>query len=700
MGKKQEQKPQRVGNAFFASFGIAIASKIDRFVSLWVDDEKIDIFPNDASVRNFRTQTGKKAEQYPSKTGKSLIQLYNGINNSINPTMSNISGIINKYNNLAYVFFNNAFLGDNVQNYPSYAFEVQRTHILGWKHNNQLLDEITTYDGTKQANPSVVLYHILNVLSEIDESLLDKDSFFNAAITLKNEKFGLALIINTENQLKKIIEEIIRHIDATFFFNIQTGKYTLKLYRDDYNINNLISINEDNVYDIKYKKGSYQDLSTHLVLNYISQVNYKKTTIYAENASIKELIKQNKTTEINFLCVQDNNLASKILSREFKKYCTPISKISFKVPNSFKLSVFDVFKFSSKKLGINNMILRIIEVSADEYEKNYYEITATEDIYNANDYEVITYQDSNIEKIDYSITSNAKVISNVIVLNRDITNNDSYPILLINDAIDNQNNYANIDFINYNDKVFSQTTERYTTLNQQIDFGKYNYFLDEVILNRQNWMENIELTEQEWQANSRMIVVNNEIMAYKKLIIIDANTIKITNVIRNINNTLMQTHEVNDIVFFIENFDVFELTNYDSTAEYAQLKIKVGNLYNQTSEYNIYVDNFEEFNNPYPVSNFEYDNITRIAKWDITQVNKNYTSNYSTLEVLEKNVTSLSETQLEPSQIFQLDITYSDDTKELINTTNKTYTFSKAIKVDNCYIYNIINNKYSNYVKF
>ena len=104
----------------------------------------------------------------------------------------------------------------------------------------------------------------------------------------------------------------------------------------------------------------------------------------------------------NFLCVQDNNLASKILSREFKKYCTPISKISFKVPNSFKLSVFDVFKFSSKKLGINNMILRIIEVSADEYEKNYYEITATEDIYNANDYEVITYQDSNVEKIDYS----------------------------------------------------------------------------------------------------------------------------------------------------------------------------------------------------------------------------------------------------------------------------------------------------------
>ena len=205
MGKKQEQKPQRVGNAFFASFGIAIASKVDRFVSLWVDDEKIDTFPNDAATRNFRTQTGKKAEQYPSKTGKSLIQLYNGINNSINPTMSNISGIINKYNNLAYIFFNDAFLGDNVQNYPSYAFEAQRTHILGWKHNNQLLDEITTVDGTKQANPAVILYHILNVLSEIDETLLDKDSFFNAAITLKNEKFGLALIINTENQLKKMI---------------------------------------------------------------------------------------------------------------------------------------------------------------------------------------------------------------------------------------------------------------------------------------------------------------------------------------------------------------------------------------------------------------------------------------------------------------------------------------------------------------
>ena len=700
MGKKQEQQPQKVGNAFFSSFGIAIASRVDRFVSIWVDDEKIDTFPNDAATRNFRTQTGKKADQYPSKTGKSLIQLYNGINNSINPTMSNISGIINKYTNLAYIFFNDAFLGDNVQSYPSYAFEVQRTHILGWKYNNQLLDEIITVDGTKQANPSVVLYHMLNKLAEIDESLLDKDSFYNAAITLKNEKFGLALIVNTENQLKSLIEEIIRHIDATFFFNIETGKFTLKLYRNDYNVNNLISINEDLVKEIKYKKGNYQDLSTHLVLNYISQVNYKKSTIYAENASIKDLIKQNKTTELNFLCIQDQNLASKVLNREFQKYCTPLSKISFKVSNSFKLSVFDVFKFTSKKLGINNMILRIIEVSADEYEKNYYEITCTEDIYSANDYEIITYQDSNVEKIDYSITSNAKVINNVIVLNRDITNNDSYPVLLINDAIDNQDDYANIDFINYNDKVFSQTTERYTTLNQQIDFGKYNYFLDEVFLNRQEWMENIELTEQEWQSNTRMIVVNNEIMAYKKLIIIDSNIVKVSNLIRNINNTLMQTHEVGDVVFFIENFETFELTNYDSTSEYAQLKVKVGNLYNQTSEYNIYVSDFEEFNNPYPISNFEYDSVTRIAKWDITQVNKNYTANYSTLEVLEKNVTNVSENQLEPNQLFQLDITYFDDTKEIINTINNTYTFSKAIKVDNCYIYNIINNKYSNYVEF
>lgn len=700
MGKKQEQQPQKVGNVFFASFGIAVASKIDRFVSIWIDEEKIDNIPDDASVRNFRTQTGKKAEQYPSSTGKSLIQLYTGHNNSINPIMSNISGIINKYNNLAYVFFNDAFIGDNVQNYPSYGFEVQRTHILGWKHNNQLLDEIIMNDETKQANPSIVLYYILNKLAEIDESLLDKNSFYNAAITLKNEKFGLALIINTENQLKKIIEEIIRHIDATFFFNIETGKYTLKLYRNDYNINNLISINEDNVFDINYKKGNYQDLSTHLVLNYISQVNYKKTTIYAENASVKELIKQNKTTELNFLCIQDNNLASKVLNREFKKYCTPLSTIKFKVPASFKLSVFDVFKFSSKKLGISNMILRIIEVSADEYEKNYYEITCTEDIYNANDYEIVSYQDSNVEKIDYSITSNAKVISNVIVLNRDISGNNSYPVLLINDAIDNQNDYADIDFINYNDKVFSQTTERYTTLNTIVNFDKYNFYIDEIILKRQKWMENIELTDQEWQANTRMIVINNEIMSYKKLIIIDANTVKISNIFRNINNTIMQTHNVNDIVFFIENFETFNLTNYDSAEEYAKISIKVGNLYNQTSEYNVYVDNFEEFHNPYPVANFEYDYITKIAKWDITQVNKNYTANYLTLEQLEKNISSLSETTLDTNQIFQLNITYTDNTTEVINTTNNTYTFSKAIKTNNCYIYNIINNKYSNYIKF
>ena len=42
MGKpKQTSQPQNVGNAFYSSFALAIATKIDEYKSLWIDEDKI-----------------------------------------------------------------------------------------------------------------------------------------------------------------------------------------------------------------------------------------------------------------------------------------------------------------------------------------------------------------------------------------------------------------------------------------------------------------------------------------------------------------------------------------------------------------------------------------------------------------------------------------------------------------------------------
>lgn len=705
MGMNQDTPKQKVGDAFFSTFALAVSSKIDFFKSIWINETKISDIPN--NVRDFRVMTGIKSDQYPSSNGKSLIQLFNGINNSINPKLTSLTGIISKYKNIAYVFFDNAFIGDNVGSYPNYGFEVQRTHIMGWSYNysvpneyelkTELLDEIITEDGTKQANPAVILYYILNQMAEINENLISKEHFYKAAIQLREEKFGIAMTITSSNNVKEWISEILRHIDGSFYFDSKIGKYVLKLLRNDYVVNDLFSISENDIKDLKYNKRSWDDISTNVVLNYTSSVNYKKTTIYAENRSVKIIRDSNKTTEVTMMCIQDDTLASSILNREFKKYGTPLATLKFKVPNNIVLNIFDVVKFNSAKLGIKDMIIRISEVGSDSFDQNYYDVTAIEDIYSSNDYEIVKFENSLSKPLDYTISKDATIVNNILVLNKDLSGIDSYPCLLINDNISSDDLVVN-DIITYKDNKFTQTLENFTELYQEINTNTLSV-LDEIILKRKDYMKEIFLANAEWQSYSNNIVINNEIMSFKTLEFINNDLVKLTKVLRNVNYVNLTKHEVNDIVFFVSNFDIFALTSYNDNDQYTKLDIRLTNKVNETDTLTKYVDNFINYYKPYKISMplLSEDGLT--LTFISSNINKTtYTASYNTIDVIESNVSNLTENFVDTNQQFLIEVNYKDLTKESIYTNNTTYTFNK--KVINGYIYNIINNIKSDKVSF
>jgi len=701
MGSKKQPK-QPVGQAVFATFALAVASKIDEFQELWIGDNKISTFNTESNIS--KMNTGIKSTQYPSNAGLSKIISYFGDNKFYNAYMAAKTGFKLKYKKVAYLFFEDAFMGDNVNSIPNYKIKVKRTNILGWYKNGELLDDING-----EANPAVVLYHMLTELGKIEESLIDKNSFIDIAIKLKNEGFGLSFSITSSDTMKKWIEEILRHIDGSLYFDTLIGKYTLRIIRYDYNINELILLDDSNTKDVKMKKPDWNTLATNLTLEYTSNDNFKKTSINKENLTVKKLSNKENNQIVTMMAITNQELAKTVLNRELKKYSYPLFNVTMKIPNNLHFKPLDVIKFSNKVLGIENMVLRIMEIGADDFEKNYYEIKCVEDIFNAGDFDLTDVQQPKADLKDYNINFNMKLLSQVVKLNRDMLSSENPEILFLDNADDNSK--VTFDTITSNGVQSNQKIENYTKLKQDLLFQDtyenggigYNYIEDKIILERQSYMVEHESTDEDYQKGQYSVSINGEIIVYKSLKFIDDFTVSINECIRNINNIEVSSYYIEDIVWFINTeYSTINFENHINGKE-LEFNVTLNNDFNSSNKFYIQTENYDDFYiKPYKVEQVIWDKSTGNVSFYPTYFRKENGASYQDPDTITFN--SADENKVEENQIFYITAKYkvlASDTDYIIYEN-----YSQDLSVDTgilgsyevieyFYLYNIINNKKS-----
>jgi len=701
--KKSSSSPTPVGQAVFATFALGVASKIDNFLELWIGDNKISDFGEESDVSLINT--GVKSKQYPSNSGLSKINHFFGDNILYNTYMYFKTGIKLKYKKVAYLFFEDAFIGDNVNSVPNYSIKVRRTNIMGWSKDGILLDEING-----EANPAVALYYILNKMGKIPEELINRNDFVKAALTLKEENFGISFSITDADEAKKWIEEILRHIDGALFFDTMVGQYSIKLIRDDYEVNNLISIDETNSDKIEFKKPTWSSLATSVTLQYTSAENFKTTSINKTNQTTKILSNNEKHQVVKLLAITNPEVAKKSLNSQLKKYTYPLSSVSMMIPRNLHFKPLDVIKFSNKTLGIENMILRIMEIGGDEFNKNYYEVKCIEDIFNAGDFNLTDVQQPLDILVDYNINYDAPLISNIIFLNNDMITEDIPEIIFVDNAGDTSN--VTFDTITSDDgKIYRQEVEKFTELKQDLLFEKkyensfvgYNFIEDSILLNRKEWMKEREISEIEYQQGVFSASINGELISYKSITFVDETTVSINKCIRNINNINMKSHNTNDTIFFLSNnSSTIKFTNYEEGGE-LQFDSTLNNKFNSSNIFNNKTEDYNDFYiKPYKVENVKWDKLTGEISFSPTYFKKENSASYQDPDSITFN--SENENKVEENQIFYIKAEYKILLTDLEYTIYENYSQDLSVlttilgsyeDIKSFNIYNIINNKLS-----
>lgn len=254
----------------------------------------------------------------------------------------------------------------------------------GWRED---LANITAADGLPDMNPAHIIREALTNQTwgglGYPVADLDDGAFQTAANLLHAEGLGISLLWAKNSSVEDFIRLVLDHIDGVLFFSHVTGLLTLKLVRNDYNIGALPILDESNVLElVEYTNPSVSEAVNQLTVNYVDRDNNPRSITVHDLAGISRMGGTINAASVDFVGISDPDTAAKLATRELVQRCTPIASCVLEINRKNSgLEPGSCFVFNWAALGVQNVVMRVVEVEVGGSTAGSLRVKAVSDIY-------------------------------------------------------------------------------------------------------------------------------------------------------------------------------------------------------------------------------------------------------------------------------------------------------------------------------
>lgn len=292
---------------------------------------------------------------------------------------SKLGAVIPAFRGVVSVVFKSFYFAAMSPYFKAPSFLVKRIPSKDW------LPLIADIDGS--CNP---IHALLELLTHLDwgmgysQSNCNMVSFEDAAQVLYNEGFGLSFSLNSVDDYEKTIEMMMNHINGMFFVDPYTGKFTIKLLRNDYSsdLESLLLLNESNSEVLSFQRPNYSEIINEVTLNYRPLGSSKDENVTVQNIAAIQNQGSVVSQSVNFPAIPNSVLAAKVANRELRQRSTPLAKLKIKVNrDAWNSTIGDVVRLNWNALGIELLVFRILSIDYGNLEDGTISIEAVEDIF-------------------------------------------------------------------------------------------------------------------------------------------------------------------------------------------------------------------------------------------------------------------------------------------------------------------------------
>lgn len=215
--------------------------------------------------------------------------------------------------------------------------------------------------------------------------LINVDNFEAVATTLYNEGFGLSMVWTKASKVEDFISEVLDHIQANLFIDPQTGLYTLKLIRDDFDVEDLPVFGPDNCDLSNYQVKGWGETVNEIVVTFTNANNEEEETISVQNiANIAVQGGQIVSDSRNYYGIRNGSLAATVAGRDLQSASAPLRSADMEVNRKgWFLTSGSPIILNWPEYGIESLVMRVGTVDYGKPGDGTIKVSLLEDIFKA-----------------------------------------------------------------------------------------------------------------------------------------------------------------------------------------------------------------------------------------------------------------------------------------------------------------------------
>ena len=215
------------------------------------------------------------------------------------------------------------------------------------------------------------------------EADIDDVSFTTAADLLYSEGMGISLLWDSSVAIDEFIQEVLKHIDGSLFVDRTTGKFKLKLARDDYTIGSLLLLDEDSIDKISdFKRSTIDELVNSVTVVYTDGTTGENNSVTVQDIA---LIAQQQcviSSTKQFPGFSTGAIATKVAERSLRALSVPVAScVIYTNRKAANLNIGDVFVMNWQKYGVSNLVMRVTNIELGSLDSNTVKIDCIEDVF-------------------------------------------------------------------------------------------------------------------------------------------------------------------------------------------------------------------------------------------------------------------------------------------------------------------------------
>lgn len=455
---------------------------------------------------------------------------------------------------LIYAVFEQCYLGNTDTPPPPSLIARRCPNTLG------LSGGMENIDG--DANPAAWCYEVMtdDVWGlKIPTSQINIESFKAAAETLFNEGMGVSMKVETATPGRDVLAEVLRHIDGIIFPDPQSGLYEMKLARDDYDVNALELFDNANILPDSFEisRTSWEDTKNTIIVNFVDRdEDYTVQPVqYQDGANVFVRGGQITSESIDFLSFTKRANALAAAARASKVRGSPLARVQFATDRTgYALRPGQVIKLSKPDYGINNAIMRVIEVNYGTLDEPKITVVCTEDIFAINAFAYGTPEDTGWVPV-YAASQPLRMFR---VVEAPFELNDAETRRLMALAV--RNDFVTEGFEAWLDTTGSGTSYKMTnvargTLAGGLVRGTFDELTSSLVVEAVTDSHLVKaVTTAERNAGAAMLLVNDEFIAYETVSVSPVDgAITLGGLLRGLFDTVPAAHSAGSQVYFFNS---------------------------------------------------------------------------------------------------------------------------------------------------